>query len=390
MCVMNRIKITKQACSGCSACSQVCPTKAITMLEDEHGFLYPMIEEDKCVDCGLCQKTCNFTSFENNKPTEKSVCYAVRHQEEDEVKTARSGAAFMALADFVLGQNGVVFGAEFANPKTVIHKAERTKDGVNKFKGSKYVQSDMGNCFAECADCLRSGKTVLFSGTPCQVHGMLSFLDNKHIAKDHLITVDIVCHGVPSPKLWREYVTETERRHKADVVSANFRNKEIFGWKAHKESFVFSDASIATTTAWTTSFYNHVMFRESCYVCPYATSHRDSDITIADYWGIENNAPEFDDDRGVNLLIIHTVKGRQVFEAIKGKLLYRQTNLSTSMQPNLQNPSEKGTEFDRFWMDYGRLSTRSFLKKYFFPNKLSLLKRRVVNKIKRTIRSILK
>lgn len=383
---MNRIQITKQTCSGCSACSQACPTNAISMVEDERGFLYPVIAEDKCVDCGLCKKVCNFTAFvvEEIAPD----CYAVRHKDESEVRSSRSGAAFMALADFVLEQNGVVFGAEFADPKTVIHKSENTKDGVNKFKGSKYVQSDMGDCVAECAEYLKDGKVVLFSGTPCQVHGLLSFLNNKRISKDKLITVDIVCHGVPSRKLWREYVAETERRHKVDIVSVNFRNKELFGWKDHKESFVFSDAT--TTTTWTTSFYNHVMFRESCYACPYATPHRNSDITIADYWGIENNAPEFDDDKGVNLLLIHTSKGHQVFEAIKENLLYRQTELSTSMQPNLQAPSKKGQEFNRFWMDYGRLSSRRFFEKYFFPNQFTLFKRRAINKIKRSICGILK
>jgi coenzyme F420-reducing hydrogenase beta subunit len=221
------------------------------------------------------------------------------------------------------------------------------------------------------------------------VHGLLSFLDNKHIATDNLITVDIVCHGVPSRKLWREYVAETERRHKLDIIRANFRNKELFGWKDHKESFVFSDTTTTTTTG-TTSFYSHVMFRESCYACPYTTPYRNSDITIADYWGIENNASEFDDDKGVNLLIIHTKKGHKLFEKIKGNLLYSHTELSTSMQPNLQHPSKKDEEFANFWQDYSRLSTRSFFAKYFFSNKFTRLKRRLNNKIKRTARIISK
>lgn len=386
---MNRIQITKQSCSGCSACSQSCPTNAISMVEDERGFLYPVITEDKCVDCGLCKKVCNFTSFDSKELAEECDCYAVRHKDEEEVKTSRSGAAFMALADYALEQNGVVFGAEFADPKTVIHKSENTKDGVNKFKGSEYVQSDMGNCFTECAEHLKNGKVVLFSGTPCQVHGLLSFLNNKRISQDKLITVDIVCHGVPSRKLWREYVAETERRHKVDIVSANFRNKELFGWKDHKESFVFSDTT-TTTTTWTTSFYNHVMFRESCYECPYTTPYRNSDITIADYWGVEKNAAEFDDDKGVNLLLIHTEKGQDIFDKIQKKLLYCKTELSTSMQPNLQHPSKKGNGYEGFWSDYGRLSNRRFFAKYFFVNNIVLFSRRVINKIKRIVRAILK
>ena len=360
------------------------------MVEDERGFLYPVITENKCVDCGLCEKVCNFNSFADEELVQTCECYAVRHKDEEEVKTSRSGAAFMALADFVLDQNGIVFGAEFADPKTVIHKSENTKDGVNNFKGSKYVQSDIGCCFSECAEHLKNGKVVLFSGTPCQVHGLLSFLNNKQIAKDKLITVDIVCHGVPSRKLWREYVAETERRHKVDIISANFRNKELFGWKDHKESFVFSDATTKATTAWTTLFYNHVMFRESCYVCPYTTPYRDSDITIADYWGIEKNASEFDDDKGVNLLLIHTKKGQEVFHKINEKLFFRKTELFTSMQPNLQHSSEKGTNYECFWSDYRRLSTRKFFAKYFFVNNFVFFSRRVINKIKRVVRNILK
>lgn len=376
----------KETCCGCSACKQACPTNAISMVEDERGFLYPMIADDKCVDCGLCKKVCNFTAFIDEEIAPD--CYAVRHKDESEVRTSRSGAAFMALADFVLEQNGVVFGAEFVDPKTVIHKSENTKNGVDKFKGSKYVQSDMGDCFTECADYLKDGKVVLFSGTPCQVHGLLSFLNNKCILMEKLITVDIVCHGVPSQKLWREYVAEMEWRHKLDIVSANFRNKELFGWKDHKESFVFSDGTTTTTTTWSTSFYNHVMFRESCYECPYTTPYRNSDITIADYWGIEKNAVEFDDDKGVNLLLIHTEKGQEVFEKISENLFYRKTNLATSMQPNLQHPSEKGSGYECFWRDYGRLSTKKFFAKYFFVNNRVLFIRRVINKIKRMVRAI--
>lgn len=384
---MNRMQITKQTCSGCSACSQICPTNAISMMEDERGFLYPVIAEDKCVDCGLCKKTCNFISFDADKAPQMCDCYAVRHKDENEVKTSRSGAAFMALADVVLDQDGVVFGAEFADPKTIIHKAEETKSGVNKFKGSKYVQSDMNSCFLECAKYLQDGQVVLFSGTPCQVHGLISFLNNKHVVMDKLITVDIVCHGVPSRKLWREYVDEIERRHKVDVVSANFRNKELFGWKDHKESFVFSDT---TTTTWTTSFYNHVMFRESCYSCPYATPFRNSDITIADYWGIEKNVPEFDDDKGVNLLLIHTEKGREVFAKCNEKVFFRKTELATSMQPNLYHPSKKGDGYERFWKDYGRLKKSSFYSKYFYMNDFILFSRRIINNTKEMFHIIFK
>ncbi len=380
---MKHVQPSQSSCCGCSACYSICPKKAIFMQEDQRGFLYPVINEAVCIDCGLCQAVCDFDKFRHNVPNEQIDCYASRHRAETEVSTSRSGGFFIALAEYVLHQEGVVFGAEFQDVKTVIHKAEYTKQGIDKFKGSKYVQSDMQDCFQECADYLTAGRWVLFSGTACQIHGLLSLLKLKRVSTERLIAVDIVCHGVPSRKLWRDYVRETENRHGKAVVSANFRNKELFGWREHKESFVFSDATNEAIKAWTNVFYAHIMFRESCYHCSYTTPHRYSDFSIADYWGIENNAPEFDDNKGVNLVLVHTEKGREIFEQIKGSIHYRKTNLETSMQPNLMHPSEKGALYEPFWRDYEKLSNTRFMEKYFFPSQYRLFADKVKRKLKR-------
>ena len=189
----------KSQCCGCTACYAVCPQHAISMRSDEKGFLYPQVKDEKCINCGLCIKVCDFKIF--HPVSGQTDFYAVRQKDKNEVAQSRSGAFFAALANHVLQQNGVVFGCEMLDTQTVIHKVEITREGVCRFRGSKYVQSDMGDCFTQCADYLKNGRVVLFSGTACQVHGLLSFLSQRKIPTEHLVTADLVCHGVPSPKL---------------------------------------------------------------------------------------------------------------------------------------------------------------------------------------------
>ncbi len=378
---MEKIKLFtgKEQCCGCTACYSVCTNKAISMESDYKGFLYPSIDENKCSGCGLCVKVCNFEGFKNNIPKENIDCYAAKHTNGKEVKTSRSGGFFIALAEYALANQGVVFGAEFQDVKTVIHKSETTKQGIDRFKGSKYVQSDMRDCFNECIQCLKDDKLVLFSGTACQIDGLISLLKTKKISMEKLITVDIVCHGVPSPKIWNDYVSQLEKKNNSgEIVDVNFRNKALFGWREHKESYIFSNGETVVSEAFTKVFYLHIMFREACYNCSYTTPHRNADITIADYWGIENNATEFDDNLGVNLVLVHSDKGRRVFEQIKSNINYRQTNLENSMQPNLKKPSHKGERYDAFWEDYLKLSNDKFMKKYFFGNKLRTLAKKAI------------
>lgn len=369
------VQTKKEECCGCTACYSICPSKAISMEEDSKGFLYPAIDNDICVHCGLCDKVCDFVRFEG--VTDTIHCYAVKHKNEMEVASSRSGGIFIALSEYVLKQNGVVFGAQFETVKTVYHKKESDKIGVDRFKGSKYVQSAMNDCFMECYEELKKNRMVLFSGTACQIHGLKSYLEKKKMNLDKLLLVDIVCHGVPSPKLWRDFITETEIRMKKKVIKADFRDKNLFGWRAHMESFTFDDGSIVPMRRWTSLFYDHNMFRESCYSCPYTTPFRNSDITIADYWGIEKNAPEFDDDKGVSLVLIHSDKGKSCFEAIQDNIIFKETSLETSMQPNLIHPSNKGKEYDAFWKDFDNYSTRRFMGKWFYPSCIRIFIRKV-------------
>ncbi len=233
------IKITEpKDCCGCTACASICVHDAITMEPDALGFLYPMVDKSKCVDCGQCDKVCQFNdNYDRSLNLEQPIAYAARHKEIDEVMKSRSGAAFVAISDYILEQGGVVYGAGYKDHFRVVHKRATTKEERDEFRGSKYVQSDLTGVFRQVKEDLKNGLTVLFSGTPCQTSGLNSYVGKK--LRENLILIDIVCHGVPAPFLWRDYIAYLEKKQGDEIVTVNFRDKELFGWKAHKESYKF-------------------------------------------------------------------------------------------------------------------------------------------------------
>lgn len=368
----------KAQCCGCGACYNICPTKAIRMTPDEKGFIYPQIESQKCIDCGLCVKVCDFRKF---TPTELAPdCYAVKHIDENEISTSRSGAFFIALAQFVLSHDGVVFGCVIEDCRYVYIRYATDKEGVNAFKGSKYVQSDTCDTFSECEKFLKQGKLVLYSGLGCQIHGLISYLKLKKTDTAKLITCDIVCHGAPSPKLWRQYIDMWDSLNKFKVVGVDFRNKTLSGWRAHYESLLLDNNTVVNADRWTYMFSAQVMFRESCYNCKYTTPNRRTDFTIADFWGIEKNVPEFDDNKGVSLVLVRTEKAKKVFKQLTN-INYVKTELENSLQPNLIHPSYKGKEYDRFWNGYKKNNQKT-IKKYFFPSSARIFKQKIIRKLK--------
>ncbi len=233
------IKITNPAdCCGCTACASICAHDAITMQPDKLGFLYPKVDITKCVECGLCEKVCAFNdNYDKSLNVEKPQAYAVRHKSMDEIATSRSGAAFIAISDYFLERGGVVYGVGFKDHFRVVHKRATTKAERDEFKGSKYVQSDLTGIFRQVRKDLKDGLLVCFSGTPCQTAGLNSYVGKK--LRENLFLVDIVCHGVPSPLVWEDYLNYLENKYGSDISYVNFRDKSKFGWIAHKETFKF-------------------------------------------------------------------------------------------------------------------------------------------------------
>lgn len=233
------IKIKDPAdCCGCTACASICTHDAITMQPDALGFLYPEVDADKCVECGLCEKVCAFNdNYDKSLNLPVPEAYAARHKDMNEIMKSRSGAAFVAISDYILEQGGVVYGAGYKDHFRVAHKRAITKEQRDEFRGSKYVQSDLTGIFRRVKQDLKDGYTVLFSGTPCQTSGLNNYVGRK--LRDNLVLIDIVCHGVPGPYIWRDYLTYLEKKHSDTIVMVNFRDKSLFGWKAHRETIKF-------------------------------------------------------------------------------------------------------------------------------------------------------
>lgn len=358
------IKISNPAdCSGCTACASACAHDAITMRPDALGFLYPEVDATRCTNCGLCEKVCAFhDDYDKTLNLPQPLAYGARHKDMNEVATSRSGAAFIAISDYILEKGGVVYGAGYSDHFRVVHKRATTKEQRNEFKGSKYVQSDLTGVFRQVKQDLKAGLVVLFSGTPCQTAGLHSYVGRR--LRDNLFLVDIVCHGVPGPYIWRDYLTYLEKKHGSEICYVNFRDKDEFGWAAHRETFKFVKMGGGKMT-FTFAFYKHIMFRHSCGSCKYTNLQRPSDITIADFWGWQKTDPTINaDDKGLSLVLCNTEKGRQLFDAVKERMTVIPAELENCLQPNLQHPSEIHPQRMDFERDYARKGFVYAMKKY--------------------------
>lgn len=379
------IEITqKENCCGCTACASICPHQAITMNPDSMGFLYPKVNKDLCTDCGLCERVCAFhPNYDISQNLSQPIAYGVRHKKMSEIESSRSGAAFIALSDWILNQNGVIYGAGYTDHFRVVHKRATTSAERNEFKGSKYVQSDLTGIFPLIKEDLKNGKTVLFSGTPCQTAGLKSYLPKR--LQEKLYLIDIICHGVPSPYIWRDYLKMIEQKVGKEVIAVDFRNKKDFGWAAHKETFYFSKSQI-TTTIYKDMFFKHVTIRQACNHCHYANIKRPSDITIGDFWGWQKTDANFNaDDRGCSLVFCNTEKGREWFQKIQSEINQIPAKIENCLQPNLVKPSSISPLRNKFEKDYIQYGIEYVTKKY---TKISLLQRSK-QKIKRIIKKLL-
>lgn len=376
----------KSMCCGCTACYAICPHDAIEMTADPLGFKYPEVDMDRCVDCGLCEKVCVFSKASQHRK-EPVRCMAMRHNDKDELLSSRSGAVFPALAEVVLKHGGSIYGAAFTEDFMVAHKRGTDTRACRNFRGSKYVQSDMGNTFRMALRDLQSGVPVLFSGTPCQTAALDSYVPDRF--RDKLYLVDIVCHGVPSPSVWRDNLKYQSGRLGAPLTEVSFRDKRMFGWTSHVETYR-SGPAVVSDDMFTTLFYENVMLRESCHVCPYASVKRSSDVTLADFWGWQKVLPdEFgSDDRGVSLVLANTDKGLKLIDTIEGSFTSAEVELKDCLQPNLLQPTPCGKSRNRFVRTYTRKGFHKAAARYDkrnLRNRINLLYLEVRKKLRRTL-----
>ena len=378
---------SKKQCSGCGACVNACPVNAISLKPDKSGFNYPVIDSKKCIKCGLCKIIC---PFKENPPAnnhlKEPIIFAAKNKNENMRLKSSSGGMFSLLANYTFENNGVVYGAAFNKNFEVEHIRVANKKNLNKLRGSKYVESRLGDIFKKVKNDLGKNLLVLFSGTPCQVAGLKAFLGDKN--QCNLITIDLVCHGVPSPKLLKEFFNELEIKNKSKIKNFYFRYKDK-NWKSTKVSaeFVNNKKLIEDKflNSYTELFSYNISLRKSCFNCVFANYNRVGDITIADFWGIENSHPEFNDNRGVSLVLLNTQEGQKIFNKIKKDLVYIKSNKNEATQPRLWKPVKCSVNQDRFWGDFDRYGYEYIAKKYSSYGILKRIKILIFYKIPKQI-----
>lgn len=373
-------------CSGCHTCAQLCPVQAIMMAESPEGFKYPQIDRRKCIDCHLCEKKCPVLHAVTLNDCDIAA-YACINTDENIRRESSSGGVFSLCAEHIINAGGVVFGARFNESFSVVHGFVRTKEELSAFRGSKYVQSEIGDCYTECKAFLDSGLPVLFTGTPCQIGGLKAYLNKEY---ENLYLIDIICHGVPSPLLWKKYLNYRTAQANSPVRRIAFRRKDC-GWKRYSVAFSYENVTEYRETLdkdlYMQLFLRDVCLRESCYSCSFKTEHRCSDLTIADFWGVDKVCPEMFDDKGTSLVLVQSVKGKKLLETIKSGLKIKEVSMTESIRFNSSyiKSSQRPRSRNTFFRDLETKPMAFVFKKYG----QDLIYQRIFLFIKRGVRKIL-
>lgn len=342
-------------CIGCGACKAVCKKDAISLIKNKKGFIKSFIDKNKCVDCGLCKKACPT----ENPPSKNEVIDVFAYKAKDSIrKNSTSGGAAAALAEAVIADGGVVFGASLNEDFCLNHIEIKTKKDIALMQGTKYIQSNMNDIFLKIKEALEQGKSVLFTGTPCQNAGLLNYAKLNKLNTDKLYLCDIICHGVPSPKAFADFIAWLKEREEFNEYY--FRNK-AFSWRGDSASIKLNKEFKRSKyiSSFMNLYYTNLITDEACFNCKFTSYERVSDITVSDFWGIENTAKEFEDALGVSMVIVNTLKGKELFEKIGGKK--KTVSLENAKQPQLKNPTNKPSNYSEFWQNY---NIKTALNKY--------------------------
>ena len=380
--------LKREDCCGCGACEQICPNQCISLSPDKEGFLYPIINEQLCNNCHLCERTCPIL---NEEPVRKPIKILAAYNRDDNIRAkSSSGGIFTVVAEEIIRRKGVVFGVKFDNEWNVVFDYTRSIDGLEAFRGSKYVQAEIGDTYTKVKTFLKEGLFVLFTGTPCQIAGLRKFLHKEY---DNLLLMDLICEGVPSPEVWKRYLHEEilllSQKHyhipEKDLIIENisFRNKRD-GWNSF--AFFFNlgykeDKSIKPlpeyinrNSSYLQAMFRYLDLRPICYECPFKSCKSHSDITIADYWGIDTLHPEMYDNKGTSMVYIHTTKGITFFPL--KNIIYLETNYEEAFGANnIISSVKKHPKRDIFYAKLDRnKSIIRLLHHYTFPLKKEIIK----------------
>ena len=359
-------ELKKEQCYGCSACINICPKKAITMKQDEKGFIYPVIDKSLCIHCGLCTKVC--PSIQNQEvPSEKyRQSYACKNKNDAVRMQSSSGGIFTLLAQYILKQKGVVFGAKWNANYMVEHAYMEKEEEISLFQGSKYLQSSIHTSYQQAKTFLEAGRKVLFTGTPCQIAGLKTFLGKEY---ENLYTQDFICHGVPSPKFWEKYLAYRTPKG-SEITHINFRDKEKYDWNNFSLAIDFNNKKrynrTNTKDFFMQVFLSDICLRDSCYVCHYKNHQTLADITLADLWGAKEIIPHMYDEKGVSLVITYTPKGQELLEAIHPYIEKQEITLEKvgKYNPSLRKPAKKPENREQFFIDLEQQNFKKLIQTY--------------------------
>lgn len=351
------------------------------MKDDSQGFKYPAVSNLKCINCGLCLKVCPY-SKETNLTAKKY--YAVKHADSSDQQSSTSGGFASALSEYIISSHGIVYGVVETEDFLIKTVRASSYDEILRFKGSKYVQSDLNETFNQAADDLNNGRLVAFFASSCHIDGLQKFLKTKKVTTDNLVTIDFICHGVPSPKVFSSYINFLKKRK--DITEYLFRTKTK-GWGKGSILFcpsinykrngkIYSEVDSNLARAWLSLFFSNNCLRPHCYSCPYAGKGRSADFTMADFWGLQNSHPDFFDENGVSLVICNTAKSINYFSTLKN-LIFIPSEFSeaSKKQSNMHAPSPKGAKYDKFWSDYCAKDFSYIMRHYTPYNPLSRIKK---------------
>ena len=340
-------------CSACAACANICPKKAIEFLPDESGFLFPEINKSKCVDCSLCNSVCQI-ELRSKKEEYSQEFYALINKNAKHLKVSSSGGAFLAVAEYVFENGGIVVGCTFDQELKAVHTVTYNLDEcIEKLCGSKYVQSEIQFTYTEVKQFLNNGKLVLFVGTPCQIEGLLLFLKNK---PKNLITMDLICHGVSSPLLWKKHKEYLENKVHKKINNYSFRSKEREGWSLYYYYYYGKNRSkhgSSLLDRYYNDFLKGLNYRESCYSCRYANLNRVGDITIGDFWGAEKYVEKVDFKSGISLIIVNSSIGNEIITKVKDNIWLQKVRMENAVKENhnLIHPTVRPKERDNYYTE---------------------------------------
>ncbi len=357
---ISTIEMVGKKCVGCRSCEQKCPKGCISIKANKEGFLYPVVNTNECIGCKICVNSC--PAVKVPKSREPINVYALKNKDKKRILSSASGGASDVFARYIIKNNGIVYGCAYTSDMSVKHIEVKEEKYLKKIQSSKYVQSDIGNSYTKVKKNLDNGKMVLFTGTPCQIAGLNTFLGGKQY--DNLYTLDLICHGVPSPLLFKKYLAYQSEKMKEPVVSFDFRSKEKRGWATQYmlKTKTKSKSSPLMTDRYGKHFMDGDCYRESCYTCPYSSIRRVSDITVGDFWGIDKSHPEFSSKLGVSSVLVNTEKGQKLFDSIKEYADYTEATVDEAMvkQANLKSATLRPASRDTF---YNNIEDNDFIAK---------------------------